>query len=240
MKNKPLISVIIPTYNEIKYLPSLLKSIKNQTYKKYEVIVSDYKSSDGTIEVAKKYGCKVLRNRKKGVSSAKNKGFRESKGEIVAFIDADYVLSKNLFEEVVKEFEKDKSLIVIEPETRLNIRGLNIFARRIWSRYIRFLNLYKNFSYSTIYPAAYGCVFIKRWAFAAVGGFDERMEIAEDIDLFNRIRKYGSFKMIKATAQRSMRRYIKQGYFKTLIKYAISDILLFFHIKKTPELNPIR
>ena len=54
-----MISIIIPAYNEGKYLPKLLKCIKDQTYKNYEVIVADADSKDKTKEIAKKFGCRI-------------------------------------------------------------------------------------------------------------------------------------------------------------------------------------
>jgi glycosyltransferase involved in cell wall biosynthesis len=236
----PLISVVIPTYNEEKYLPDILRSIKRQTYKKYEVIVVDYNSKDKTRQIAKRFGCKVISIDRPGVSAAKNKGFRHAKGSIVAFIDADYILSKNLFERVVKEFQADKSVVLIEPTLKLNLKGVSLVDRKIWKFMVRFMNFYKSLSFSTLNPRAYGCVFVKRWAVVAAGGFNEELNLAEDLELFSKIRKYGSFKMIKTTARISLRRYIKQGLLRTFIQYGLSNLLLLLFRKVKLKLNPVR
>jgi glycosyltransferase involved in cell wall biosynthesis len=61
--NMPFISVVIPAYNEERYLPACLKSLQKQTYPsdRYEVILSDNNSSDSTSEIAKKYGARVIK-----------------------------------------------------------------------------------------------------------------------------------------------------------------------------------
>ena len=57
---KMKLSIIIPTYNEEKYLPELLKSIKEQNFSSYEIIVADNDSNDNTVKIAESYGCKVV------------------------------------------------------------------------------------------------------------------------------------------------------------------------------------
>ena len=67
MLSNPLISVIVPTYNDGSYLKDLLKSIKAQRYRYYEVIIGDYNSSDETPSIARKYGARIVAIKKRGV-----------------------------------------------------------------------------------------------------------------------------------------------------------------------------
>jgi len=53
---QPLVSIVIPTKNEVGFIEKLLESIKNQSYKNIEVIVVDYKSDDGTVQIARSFG----------------------------------------------------------------------------------------------------------------------------------------------------------------------------------------
>jgi len=82
-----MLSIIIPTLNEEKYLPFLLSSIKEQNFKDYEIILSDAGSEDRTIEIAKSYGCRVV----KGGLPAKgrNQGARAAAGDLLLFLDSD-------------------------------------------------------------------------------------------------------------------------------------------------------
>ena len=80
-----MISIIIPTLNEEKYLPKLLDCIRKQSYKDYEIIVADSNSKDKTRQIAKKYGCRIV----KGGMPAKgrNNGAKAAKSEILLFVD---------------------------------------------------------------------------------------------------------------------------------------------------------
>jgi len=87
----PLISVVIPNYNYGRYLPQAIDSALAQSYPHLEVIVVDDGSTDDSAAVQRQYGERVrwLQQRHQGVSAARNWGIQESRGEVVAFLDAD-------------------------------------------------------------------------------------------------------------------------------------------------------
>ena len=94
--DRPLVSVLICTYNRVDDLKKCLDSMLDQTYDNFEVIVINGPSTDETENLLKKYPFKCLGQKKKGgLSEARNLGVREAKGEIVAFIDDDAVADKN-------------------------------------------------------------------------------------------------------------------------------------------------
>lgn len=103
-----MITIVIPARNEEKNLPELLESLKNQTYKKkFEVIVVDGKSTDKTVEIAKKYGVRVIRRRRNlSVANARNLGWKNAKGDIIDIIEADHTLDKNYVKNLDKAFKK--------------------------------------------------------------------------------------------------------------------------------------
>ena len=88
---KPVVSVIIPTYNRAHLLEKALKSVFAQTYKDYEVIVVDDGSTDGTADVVAKFGTEVryFTQSNRGVGAARNRGLKEARGRYVAFLDDD-------------------------------------------------------------------------------------------------------------------------------------------------------
>ena len=88
-----MLSIIIPAYNEEKYLPRLLRCIKEQTYKDYEIIIADANSTDKTRQIAKKYGCKIAKGGLPAVG--RNNGAKIAKGDILLFLDADAKFNKN-------------------------------------------------------------------------------------------------------------------------------------------------
>jgi glycosyltransferase involved in cell wall biosynthesis len=89
--NTPLVSVIIPNYNYANYLRQAIDSVLLQTYSNIEIIVVDDGSKDASKEILKSYGDKisVIFQQNSGVSAARNNGFAASKGEFIAFLDAD-------------------------------------------------------------------------------------------------------------------------------------------------------
>ncbi|MDP8012865.1 MAG: glycosyltransferase [Nanoarchaeota archaeon] len=240
MDENPLISVVIPTYNEENYIKDLLESIKQQTYKNYEIIVSDYHSTDETVKIAEKYGAKVIEVDRAGVSAAKNEGAKNASGEIIAFIDADYILSQNVFDQVVKTFLRNENVVVVEPKSRVNIKDLNLEKRTFFKFYSRWQNFYKSLSFLTPIPSAYGCVFCRKDAIDKAGLFNENITMNEDREFSARLRKVGEFRMINATARKSYRRHAKQGVARTEILYFLSFLPAFLLKEVKIPLKPFR
>ncbi|MCR5025929.1 MAG: glycosyltransferase family 2 protein [Methanobrevibacter sp.] len=97
------VSVIVPVYNEERYISSTLDSIINQNFKDFELIVVDDGSTDNTLNIVNdklsdsKINHKIIHQENKGVSSARNRGIDESSGDYIVFIDADdYILTDHL------------------------------------------------------------------------------------------------------------------------------------------------
>lgn len=104
--NNPKVSVIIPAYNTERYLGDFLKSIKQQTYKNFEIIVIDDCSTDNTFKVAQEEGVMVAKNKKNlGEGASRNIGAKFSKGEIIAHTDSDVVVPKTWLEKIVKDMK---------------------------------------------------------------------------------------------------------------------------------------
>src|SRR6185503_15848983 len=87
----PKISIIIPTFNSQKTLPVTLRSLAKQTYlkKKIEILIIDGGSTDKTVEIAKKYSCKIISNPKTELIYGKHLGYLHASGKYVMFLDSD-------------------------------------------------------------------------------------------------------------------------------------------------------
>lgn len=109
----PLISVVVPAFNEEKYLPACLEAIKNQTFRDYELIVVDNNSSDNTSGVAKKYGARVIKETKQGMTPARERGFLEAKAEIIARTDADTKVNSDWLEIIHNTFLKYPKVVAM-------------------------------------------------------------------------------------------------------------------------------
>jgi glycosyltransferase involved in cell wall biosynthesis len=111
-QNKTLtLSIIIPAYNEERYLKNCLDSIAKQTIKPDEVIVVDNNSTDKSVEIARSYDfVKIINEKEQGVVHARNRGFNAAKCDIIARIDADSVLPRAWVALIMKYYENSRNL----------------------------------------------------------------------------------------------------------------------------------
>jgi glycosyltransferase involved in cell wall biosynthesis len=109
----PVISVVVPAYNEEKYLPVCLTAIRKQTFKNYELIVINNNSTDKTGEIAKKFGARVVFEKKQGMISARERGFREAKADIIARTDADSKPTPKWLEVIYKAFMRNPEAVAL-------------------------------------------------------------------------------------------------------------------------------
>lgn len=112
-----MISIIIPVYNVKKYLKDCLDGILMQTYTDWECILVDDGSKDGSAEICDSYALrdarfKVIHKENGGVSSARNMGLKEARGEWVAFVDADDMISPRYLTSLIESSEEGDDLIV--------------------------------------------------------------------------------------------------------------------------------
>lgn len=213
MKN-PELSIVIITLKEENYLPKLLNSIKSQKYKNYEIIVSDAGSKDKTLEIAKKFKCKIV----KGGLPAKgrNSGARAAKGKYILFLDADTLLPENFLGDAVSEF-KERNLDVAGCYTFPEIRCIS--NRIIMCSYNLIIKIFQYFS-----PIAGGwCILSKKELHKKINGFNENIIFSEDIEYVERAGKTGKFRILKKPfVYMSLRRFENEGKSKMVLKYILT------------------
>jgi len=214
-----MLSIIIPTLNEEKYLPLLLEQIKKQNFNDYEVIVADAGSVDKTVEIAKSYGCKIV----PGGLPAKgiNEGAKIAQGDIFLFMDADNIfLPPEFLKNLLEEFEKRNLSVASFP---IYPRG-NGFDKFLYGLYNWWANSAQKFS-----AWATNSVLVKEEIFEWVGGFDEEIKIGEDHYFAKMAAKSGKFGFIKTKPIfTSSRRFERDGRLKTYLKYILAGIYMFF------------
>lgn len=179
-----LISVIIPAYNEEKFIEQCLHSVLQVRKRNFdfEVIVVDNGSTDNTVALAEKNGVKVLIKSQGYVSAVRNHGAQAAKGEILAFVDADCEVSEQWLSTAVDLHTSGKADVVgAFPESPPNsgwiARILQENARNKVAAAIKYL------------PACN--IIVKSDAFHSVGGFNEELETNEDVDLSARLVQAG-------------------------------------------------
>ncbi len=124
VEQKPLVSVIIPSYNGEKFIAQALESVFEQDYQPFEVIIVDDGSTDRTAQIIDKYeNIQYIYQSNQGVSSARNKGVAASSGEIIAFLDSDDYWPTNRLTVTVRYFQQHpevgyvlgKQMMFVEP-----------------------------------------------------------------------------------------------------------------------------
>jgi enolase len=208
-----MISVIIPTLNEEKYLPLLLESLKRQTHQDFEVIVADAGSKDKTQEIAEKWRARIVEG---GLPAAgRNKGAKKAKGDILFFMDSDVILPKEFIEKTLKEME-ERNLDVAACYTRvLSDKNIDAFMYGLGNLYFgvsQFLN-----------PKATGrCIIVKKKIHQEIKGFDEKIKLLEDFDYIKRAARAGKFRYLNSQQiPTSVRRLDKEGRMTMAVKLAL-------------------
>lgn len=202
-----MLSIIIPAKNEEKHIGKLLSSIRKQSFKDYEIIVADAKSTDKTREIAKKYGAKVVNGGMPG--PGRNRGAEVAKGKDLCFIDSDAIIPKDFLKKNYGEFIKkdlDVAAALLDPLStklidKLIHHHINLF-------YVVF---------QKISPGAMGInIFAKKKWFDKVKGFDEKIYFAEDYHFVQKIWKAGGKfgPLMSSKIRVSVRRLEKEGRLK--------------------------
>ncbi len=179
MNKQDLVSVIITTKNEEDVLGNLLKSIRNQSYKKVEIILVDNNSTDRTVEIAKKFDVTAYTFGPER-SAQRNFGVKKALGKYLFFLDADMEVTAGVIEECVKVAQKDKISGVIIPEVSV--------AKNFWERVKAYERSFYNEEGDIVTDAAR--FFLKK-VFLKAGGYDETITGPEDWDLPENIKDLG-------------------------------------------------
>lgn len=191
MPIEPLVSIITPSFNRLDFIDKCILSVKYQTYKNIEHIVVDGNSSDGTIDLLKKYASQdnrfwYISEPDKGMYDAINKGLSLAKGDIIAYLNTDDLYFPWAVEKVVKELSV--------PETDMILGDLCVIKKTI-AGYSWFLQFYPEYDhdyycfYSTI---AQPTVFFKRKIYEKLGGFGNGFQLLADCDYWLRAYELGA------------------------------------------------
>jgi len=229
------ISLIIPAYNEEKYLGDcLLHAIRNSRGAFSEIIVIDNASTDNTRGVAESFpGVRVVREEKKGLTQARQRGFLEAQGDILAYIDADTRMQDGWTETLVREFKNKKISTLSGRYIYYDIPKFNQFLVWIYW-YLLGMPTYWIVGYMTVG----GNFAIRRSVVEKMGGFDTSIAFyGEDTDIARRASKFGKVKFKPGFAmETSGRRLQKEGLLRTSLTYA-SNLLsqVIFHKPTTQE-----
>ena len=207
----PRFSLVIPAYNEAKLLPVLLDTVDaardgyHGGRDAIEVIVADNASTDDSASIAEARGCRVTHVEKRMIAAARNGGAAVALGEIICFIDADSRIHADTFNAIDATLAPG-NVIVGATGVRPERWSLGILVTWLIVTPIVFLM-----------KMDAGVVFCRRVDFAAVGGYNETLHYAEDIQLLIDLKRLGRtrsqrFKRAKGVhAITSSRKFDKHG-----------------------------
>lgn len=192
-KKEVKISVIIPVYNTAEYLPYLCTDIDNQTYTDFEVIFIDDGSQDNSLEILEKYASgryniKVIKEKHKGVSNARNVGLSHARGKYIRFLDSDDRIPKDSMEKLVYPIEslgEDIELVIanyrlISEITNMTGEGLEEKRLRGEDFVLDFIRYFETFYIGSNCNKLYKNEIIKKYNIQ----FDRKARWCEDL-IFN-------------------------------------------------------
>lgn len=178
---KPEIAIIVPCYNQGKYLSEALDSVLTQSFSEWELIVVDDGSADNSADIAKSYAAKdsrirYVRQENAGPSAARNKGVSSTSAPLIFFLDGDNMIRPKFLEVGV-------NYMVSHPECVLFNSKADYFGDRTGEFKLRYTS-YKDLLVANSIDCA--CI-VRREDFDRVGGFDEQLRGYEDWEFFIRL-----------------------------------------------------
>ena len=212
-----MLSIIIPTLNEEDYLPKLLSSIKRQDFYEYEVIVADAGSKDKTMEIAKEYGCKVVKGGR--LPAGRNRGAEAATGDLFLFLDADITLPDHFLKNTTKVFREKTLGVAGFCITPMKAKLIDRLAHHIFNGY--------SWLVQKIFPHAAMAIMSTRETHNAIGGFDEEITFVEDFSYAKAAAKVAKYGLIQEPVLSSMRRYEKDGRM-VYLKYVLAELHIIF------------
>ncbi len=225
-----MISVVIPAYNAAAFIGEAIESILQQTYRDFELIIVDDGSSDATLSIIEAYAQKdariqVIRKPNGGVSSALNAGINAAKSDWVAIMHADDVALPQRLQRQWEATQRDPSVVIWGSDGyHLSATGERIGQFRVGPTTVAECEALRKAGETV--QAIHPTVLMKRSVVLQAGGYDSYFDGSEDIEIFDRILKYGplvtltepllnyrihngSLSMKKHHAQRENARYIQ-------------------------------
>ena len=190
MLDKPFISVIVPTYQCERFIPSAIVSVLNQTYRNFELIIVDDGSTDRTAEIIKTYTDNRIRYIYKengGMSTARNYGIKKARGNYISWLDADDMFTPDILKTYVDILTEYPQIVFLYPNLA-HIDEDSKLTGVVWS--------YKDYSLveliASLFQGGRGCIpgiastMARYDLYEKIGFFDEDRTCAPDYDFLTK------------------------------------------------------
>lgn len=186
MQNSPLVTVVTPTFNQAKFLERTIQSVLMQDYSNLEYIIVDGGSSDGSVEVIKKYEKRLawwVSEKDRGQTDAINKGFARTRGEIIAWLNSDDTYEPGAIREAAEYFVRHPEISAVYSQA--NYINEN---DKIIGRFPAAQTDYKKLRRGFVHVPQQAC-FFRADIWKKIGPLDASFYFAMDYDLWVRLAK---------------------------------------------------
>jgi glycosyltransferase involved in cell wall biosynthesis len=222
------LSLVIPAYNEEKYLPRTMDALSAALVEGGEVIVVDNESTDTTRSIAESHGARIVNEHVRNIGKVRNTGAENATGEVVVFLDADTIVAPGVFEKIVEAMADQNCVggsVAVQYEAPFRRPWMRFFMK-VWTVLGRMTKMRQG-----------ALQFCRREAFEELNGYDETIYVGEDIDFHWRLdklagRRDGHTAFIESPAvTTSSRRWEKMGLLPMLFYTHPVTIFLAWRIK---------
>jgi glycosyltransferase involved in cell wall biosynthesis len=205
----PFVSIVLPVFNEERYLELCLKTLRQMTYPrdKYEIITVDNGSVDNSFNIAEKHADQALCLPGVNVGAVRNFGVKHARGEVLAFLDSDCLVLENWLNQGVGLLCSERNSVY---GGNLNLRDDPYWIEKFWL-------LDNNKDKVPQHDLLGSCIFIRRETFLDAGGFDERVTSGEDsalsstlVDLGYKVKIDGSLGVVHLGNPTTVRGFIRR------------------------------
>ena len=186
---KPKVSVIMPVYNQAEYLKQAIKSILNQTFQDFELIIINDGSTDQTADILNKFRrrdlrIKVFHQKNQGCTKSLNYGIKQARGEYIARQDADDVSLPERLQKQVEFLNKNKSIGLMGSFAQVIDKQGNK-KKKILGKYTDDKDLRKNSFWSDRF--CHSTIMVREELLKQINGYDENFVCSQDTDLYFRL-----------------------------------------------------
>jgi glycosyltransferase involved in cell wall biosynthesis len=194
VRSQPLVSIVVPSYNQGRFLEETLNSILGQDYPSLEVLVVDGDSSDDSVEILRRHDGRIAwwtSEPDEGQAAALNKGFARARGDVLGWVSSDDTLLPGAVSRVVEELERDPELLLVYGEALfVDAEGLELFP--LPARPFDLATMVARCSNHVVQP---GSLFRRR-AYELAGPLNERGYYLFDFEFVLRLGSLGKVKPI--------------------------------------------
>lgn len=215
----PKISIVTPVFNQVEYLEETVQSVLSQGYPNLEYIIIDGGSTDGTVDIIKKYESQLaywVSEPDDGLYFAIKKGFDRTTGEIMAWIGSDDIYHPNSFFTVAQIFSECPQVSwLIGPQTHYDEKNRTVDVRN--SPYFNHLSFLMH-QYQWVQQES---TFWRRSLYKKVGGIQTKYKLAGDFDLWMRFSRHermyitnaliGGFRHRKSQLSKNLKLYYSEA-----------------------------